>query len=121
VHVCWHTPEQPQLQPFGVFSAAFTIVGMLDNITMPKTGRIPFPAFLKKSLRDWNSSFLFFAIVIKINALQNSREQAVDKYWIDTKKERGSLYFSLIPSLQGSLIASAPEISNADSPRRSTL
>ncbi|WP_337949128.1 hypothetical protein, partial [Prevotella pectinovora] len=46
--------------------------------------------------------------------MQNSREQAVDKYWIDTKKERGSLYFSLIPSLQGSLIASAPEISNAD-------
>ena len=77
-------------------------------------------------LEEISARLEFFVLVLchsnkKINALQNSREQAVDKYWIDTKKERGSLYFSLIPSLQGSLIASAPEISNADSPRRSTL
>ena len=47
-----------QLEANVVLALALT-KGILDSIAKPIIGKVDLAAFLKKSLRDWSSSFLF--------------------------------------------------------------
>lgn len=59
-HVLLHPPEQPKMQLEAEIDLALTSTkGMFDSIVIPKIGKVDFAAFLKNSLRDWSSSFLF--------------------------------------------------------------
>ena len=70
-HVPEHEPKQLLVQPV---AASAKTEGRLAIITAPTTGNAAFAAFLKNSLRDWSSSFLFL-LDIKLKFLLHRNSQ----------------------------------------------